>query len=801
MAYNLIGKDFVPVDVTAKVTGRAKYAEDFRADGMVFCKSLTSPIPHAKIRRIDTSAALKIKGVLGILTADDVPQFPPPQPPILAKDEVFYVGEPILAVAAESEEIAAEAIEAIKIDFEQLPHVTDPLESLFPGGPDARSNGNVAGAQINLQTVKWDAGDFAAAGDNKLPLGKPAEQWSYGDLDAGFKAAKLVLEESFVSGGLAHHPMETRSAMAYWQGGKCILHGSNQSHTGAVPNIARLIGIKPEDLVLVAEFCGGGFGSKIPGYPNMAIAALLSKKINRPVMHRISRIEEYGIGSARPSFQGHVKLGFAADGKILAADLYIVQENGPHIGGGDFRAAGNALSIVYQPAAMRWRAVPVLTNTPPVGPQRGPGENQFVAVFEPMIDKAARELGIDRLAIRRLNASESSSKMGADQGPVTSAFQKEALDKGAEMFKWEEKKKKSGQRVGTKVTGVGIGQGYHSAGTNGFDGLVRITPDGKLHVHTGVGNLGTYSHSGTARVAAEMLNYAWDNVVIERGDTRRGLPWNSVQAGSLTASTQSRTMYVAALDAKQKLVEIAAQVIGGAPGDYDLGNEKVVSKADPSKSITYAQAAQKAVELGGKFSGKEAPKDINPVTVQGLGMIAGSGLIGVAKDNLPRTGVTPGLTTTFVELQLDVETGKIDILDMLCVADCGTVLHPQGLANQIRGGNVMGIGMAMFERHVYDPKLGLPANTLLYQSKPPTYLDVPAEIGWGAVDKADPQNPVGVKGVGEPVQGSGAAAVTSAISDALGGHLFNRTPVSLDMILNFLSKRPQAHKPLQINTV
>ncbi len=433
MAYNLIGKDFVPVDVTAKVTGRAKYAEDFRADGMVFCKSLTSPIPHAKIRRIDTSAALKIKGVLGILTADDVPQFPPPQPPILAKDEVFYVGEPILAVAAESEEIAAEAIEAIKIDFEQLPHVTDPLESLFPGGPDARSNGNVAGAQINLQTVKWDAGDFAAAGDNKLPLGKPAEQWSYGDLDAGFKAAKLVLEESFVSGGLAHHPMETRSAMAYWQGGKCVLHGSNQSHTGAVPNIARLIGIKPEDLVLVAEFCGGGFGGKIPGYPNMAIAALLSKKINRPVMHRISRIEEYGIGSARPSFQGRVKLGFAADGKILAADLYIVQENGPHIGGGDFRAAGNALSIVYQPAAMRWRAVPVLTNTPPVGPQRGPGENQFVAVFEPMIDKAARELGIDRLAIRRLNASESSSKMGADQGPVTSAFQKEALDKGAEV--------------------------------------------------------------------------------------------------------------------------------------------------------------------------------------------------------------------------------------------------------------------------------------------------------------------------------------------------------------------------------
>src|ERR1700722_2646154 len=505
MAYNLIGKNFTPADVVAKVTGRAKYAEDFRVDGMAFCKTLTSPIPHARIRRIDTSAALKIKGVLGILTADDVPSFPPPQPPILVKDETFYVGEPIPAVAAESEEIAAEAIEAIKIDFEQLPHVTDPLESLFPGGPNARSNGNVAAAQINLQTVKWDAGDFAVAGDDKMPLGKPAEEWAYGDIDAGFKAAKLIIEESFVSGGLSHHSMETRSAMAFWQGGKCILHGSNQSHTAAVPNIARLIGIKPEELVLVAEFCGGGFGSKIPGYPNMAIAALMSKKINRPVMHRISRMEEYGIGSARPSFQGHVKLGFREDGKLLAADLYIVQENGPHIGGGDFRSAGNALSIVYQPAAMRWRAVPVLTNTPPVGPQRGPGENQFVAVFEPIIDKAARQLGIDRLAIRRMNAPESSSKMGSDQGPVTSAFQKEALDKGAEMFKWEEKKKKSGQRNGTKVTGVGIGQGYHSAGSNGFDGIVRITPDGKLHVHTGVGNLGTYSRSTPSRSLSRSL--------------------------------------------------------------------------------------------------------------------------------------------------------------------------------------------------------------------------------------------------------------------------------------------------------
>src|SRR5882757_1247596 len=688
MAEKLVGKDFTPVDVVAKVTGRAKYAEDFRAERMAFCKTLSSPIPHARIRNIDVSAATKVPGFLGILTADDVPQFPPPQPPILTKDEVLYVGHPILAVAAESEAAAAEAIEAIKIDFQQLPHVTDPLESLFPGGPNARSNGNVAAAQINLQTLKWEASDFAAAGDDKLPEGKPAEEWKYGDIDAGFKAAKLVLDESFVAGGYPHHSMETRSAFAYWEGTKCILHGSNQSHTSAVPNIARLIGIPPEDLVFIAEFCGGGFGSKIPGYPNMAIAALLSKKIGRPVMHRISRAEEYAIGSARPSFQGRMKLGFAANGRLLAADLYIVQETGPHQGAGDFRSAGNCLSMLYQPAAMRYRGVPVLTNTPPTGPQRGPGENQFVPAIEPIMDKAARDLG--------------------------------------------------------------VGQGYHSAGSNGFDGLLRITPDGKLHIHTGVGNLGTYSHSATARVAADILNYSWDNAIIERGDSRRGLPWNSNQAGSLTASTQSRTMYVAAVDMKEKLTDIAAQMLGGAAADYDLGDEKVVSKADASKSITYAQAAKKAMELGGKYTGKEVPNDINPVTKHGVDMIAGTGLIAVAKDNLPRVGITPGLTVTFAEVELDTETGKVDIKEMLCVADCGTVLHPLGLGHQIAGGNVMGIGLAHLERHVYDAKLGIPTTQSIEQSKPPTYLDVPAEIGWGAVDKPDPQNPIGVKGVGEP---------------------------------------------------
>src|SRR5690606_38471494 len=396
MAYEpLIGKDFVPPDLLAKVTGRAKYAEDFRADGMAFCKLLTSPMPHARVRRIDADEALAMPGVFGILTADEVPTMPPPQDEILSNEPLF-VGQPILAIAAETEQLAADALERVRVDYEELPFTVDPLESLYPGGPNARSQGNVVNGR-EMESFKWTAQDFAAVGDNQLPTGRPVPEWSSGDVDAAFEQAALVLDESFVTAALSHHSMEPRSAFAYWQNGKCFLHASSQSQSFPVPTVARYLGIEPTELVFIAEYCGGGFGSKGGAYPIVAVPALMSRKIGRPVMLRISRHEEYYIGSARAGFQGRLKIGFAENGRVTAADLFIVQENGAHAGFNDWQAAADAVSLVYTPPAMRFRGVPVLTNTPPRGPQRGPGQNQIAAAVEPLIDKAARELGIDRL--------------------------------------------------------------------------------------------------------------------------------------------------------------------------------------------------------------------------------------------------------------------------------------------------------------------------------------------------------------------------------------------------------------------
>lgn len=239
---------------------------------------------------------------------------------------------------------------------------------------------------------------------------------------------------------------------------------------------------------------------------------------------------------------------------------------------------------------------------------------------------------------------------------------------------------------------------------------------------------------------------------------------------------------------------------GGDPSEYDIGGGKVFLKSDPAKYLTYSAAATRAIELGGKFSGYEAPDDINEMTKASVAGLAGTGLIGVAKDNLEKSGTVPALAVGLMEIELDLETGRWEILDYVGVADCGTVIHPLGLSTQIKGGAVMGIGLAATERHIYDPQNGLPANIGLYQAKPPTYLDVPGEMGWAAVEEPDPQNPVGAKGIGEPVQGCGAAALLCAISDALGGHLFNRAPVVPDMIINAVAEQPQSHAPLQVNT-
>ena len=827
--HTLVGHNYTTPDLVAKVTGKAKYAEDYRVEGMLFAKLLLSPMPHARVVRVDTSAATAMPGVKAILTIDDLPAVVEGAnlgEGIVAStlsergltNEPLYVGEPVLAVAAIDETTAAEAVEKIQIEFEPLPFAVDPIESLRPGGPNARTQGNVwvrpapaAPAQPGaaapaptgpkVQELKWTAEDFAAAKDGQLPLGKHTDEWKVGDLDAGFKEADLILDETFVGNNTSHQPLETRTAMAYWQNGKLYMHCSTQSTMRTVAAVARWVGIEPSKVVIISEYTGGGFGSKGSSSVFVAIAALLSRKANAPVMMRISRDDEHHIGRARPALHSRVKVGFRKDGRITALDGFVVVDNGPYDVVSDSRSAGDHISLSYQPLAMRWRSLTVLTNTPPRGAQRAPGGFQGNAFMAPVIAKAARKLGIDEVAIHRINAPEGKATFGAPNAQgrrnyTTSAFLKEALDKGAELFNWEERKARSGKRNGSTVRGVGVAVSAYSAGSMGFDGLLVIKPDGRVMIQSGIGNLGTESVFDCHRVAAEVLGVPWENCDVTWGHTGKNLPNTCGQGGSQTTHAMTRAAHAAASDAKKKLQEIAAQTLGGSAESYRVAGERVSSGG---RSMTFAQAAQKAIELGGKFDGHELPADVNNFTKTSATALAGQGLMGVARDNYGRDGASKSSVAGFAEVEVDVETGHYRVLDFLAVADVGTVLHPRNLGGQILGGVMLGLGHAHAQHWAYDQRYGVPMAKRFYQTRPPTILDAPAQMQWAALDIPDPETPVGARGVGEAPVGAGFGAVVNAIAAAVGDEIFRRAPVTADKILIALEAGRPMHEALTAN--
>jgi CO/xanthine dehydrogenase Mo-binding subunit len=872
-------------------------------------------MPHARVTRLETSAALSLPGVKAILTVDDLPGSQAggtlgegvqasAQTERGLTMEPLYEGEPILAVAAVDEFTAAEAIEKIVIEFEPLPFSVDPVASLRPGSPNAREQGNAwvtptappagqppargaapaagaaagataaapaagqqpapaagtqqaqatpgqqaaaanaapaapagaapasganpareggpaaaagaaAGAQAQgrgrggpgapaaappapprpeIQEVKWTQADFDAAGEGRLPMGTPTAEWVVGDIEEGFRQADVILDETFVTQSTGHQPLETRTAMAYWQNGKLHLHGSTQSTVQTVGSIARWVGIEPTDVVLVSEYTGGGFGSKIPGSISMLIPALLSKKANAPVQMRITREEEHYIGRARPGIHSRIKAGFRKDGRITAIDLYTVMDNGPYDQQGDFRSAANTISLCYQPMNMRFRGIAVLTNTPPKTSQRAPGGMQGNGAMEVVMARAAEKLGIDQVELRRINAPAGKAPFGPPaargrQNYVTSAFVKEALDKGAALFNWEEKKARSGKRQGSKVRGSGVAVSAYAGGSIGFDGLLIIRPDGRLQFQSGIGNLGTHSMFDVHRVAAEMLDVPWEQCDVVFGDTAKHLPWTCISAGSQTTHAMTRAAHAVATDAIKKLQEIAAKTQGGRPESYRVANGRV-------GSMTFAQAAQKAIELGGRYDGHELPENINAFTRRSATALAGQGLIAVARDAYPRDGQTQSYTVAFAEVEVDVETGAYTILELAAIADVGTVINPRSLQGQTFGGVMLGIGHAISQKWVYDQHYGVPLAKRFHYNKPPTILDAPPIFKFDAVNLPDPETPVGARGIGEPPVGAGYGAIMNALIAAVGGEVFRRSPVTSDMILAALEAGRVMHEPL-----
>ena len=315
-----------------------------------------------------------------------------------------------------------------------------------------------------------------------------------------------------------------------------------------------------------------------------------------------------------------------------------------------------------------------------------------------------------------------------------------------------------GSGAAPRSRGIGVAVGPHGAGTIGFDGLMLLTPEGRLRVHSGVGNLGTHSVIDLARVAADVIAIPWDKVDVVWGDVSKGLPWSCMSVGSQTTHAMTRANLAGAEHLKRQLQGLAAQELGGRPEDYDVSGERVHRAGNPGGGLTYAQAATRAIALGGRFDGHEVPDDIHPMTKTAAAKLVGQGLMGVAKDTYPRDGDTYGFVAGFAEVEVDVETGVVSLIDFLSVGDVGTVVNPRSLIAQLNGGCCLGIAHALFQKLVYDPHYGVSLARRFHHNKPLTILDIP-QMKAVALEIPDPETPTGAKGVGEPPVGAGYGAV------------------------------------------
>ena len=311
---------------------------------------------------------------------------------------------------------------------------------------------------------------------SKAQLMSGERKESLATLEAAFAESTYVYEGTFTNAGYPHMSMEPRSALAYWENGKLYLHGGSQSLTAFADGIAGIIGVPKADLVFINEATGGGFGqrARAGSVPVYAVPAKLSQKINRPVMMRATREEEFTIGGARQGLTGWIKVGFKPDGVMAACDLWIVSDNGGKGGGADAFSAADCISVLYQTDAVRFRGTAIGTNTAHRGAQRGPGQNQIAPIISPIMDVAADELGVSRFDIRKINTPMTGDVGGPQRIPFTSAYMPEALEMAREQFGWDERQSRRRQQNGSKVVGLGIGQGYHNAGRSGMDGIVMM---------------------------------------------------------------------------------------------------------------------------------------------------------------------------------------------------------------------------------------------------------------------------------------------------------------------------------------
>lgn len=740
------GQSVIRMDDPLKVTGKLKFGADYSSQGFLHGKILRSPHPHALIKSINTAKAEDLEGVVAVLTAKDVPGRNGfgaiiPDQPVICDDKVRFVGDGVALVAAETEEIAQEALALIEVEYEVLPAVFDPREAVKEDAPKVHEKGNLLSYDKMIK----------------------------GDVEKGFEEADVILERTYQVPFLEHAYLEPDMAMAVPQpDGTMLVEGPMQAPFTTRRNVAPVLNVPISKVRCRQTHMGGGFGGKEDSPIDVGCrAAVLAQHARKPVRIALER-EEVTIQTAkRHPMIMELKVGAKNDGTLTAFQGVIWDEQGAYASlGPKIPPAGGSHvhSMVMMPGPyvipnVRVDAYLCYTNHPYGGAMRGFGAPQVHIAHEQMMDELATELGISPIEIRRKNGFQLGSKTATGQVLDQSVGLRESLEACAEAFDWDRRSKETGyiDRERTKLRGVGIGMGWYrtSIGTAGdaCGANVYVHEDGSVLLYTGITEMGQGAFTVLPQICAEELGVRLEDVRLVQPDTDQ-VPESGPTVGSRSTTLMGNAIIYAARQVKESLVEAAAEMLEVPPERLEFKDRKVFDRENLSASLEFKQVASRCMATGKRLIGQGwwAPPvpSLDPETGQGN----------------PYHVYT--YSTHMAQVVVDSETGEVEIERYVAAFDVGKAINPRALEGQIEGGVAMGVGYALMEEVVLQQ--GFIQNKNLQDYLIPTTLDVP-DIQPVILEVANELGPYGAKGIGEMPNIPATPAILNAIANACGARV------------------------------
>lgn len=733
----VVGKRVPRIDALEKVTGRARYTFDVQLPGMLYARTLNSPVPHARIKSIDTSRAEKYPGVRAVHVLEKLLQAAELRDPGDEAKQPYpmirFTGQPIVAVAATSVRAAEAALELIDIEYEPLPHVTELEDAMqadsppvYPGPTEQEATAGGGGAARGLP--------------QKGNLRGPNKGGSRGDLERGFREADVIVEGEYRTQVQTHTPLEPHGIVADWRDDELTLYASTQHILSVRDEAASVFNLPKEKIRVISDYTGGGFGAKygIGNYGTLAIH--LSRKARAPVRLVLDRREEHVSVGNRPATLQRLKIGAKRDGTLTAIELHSFGTGGVAAGAG----VGSCHHSMYPCPNVSIEHYDVFTNAGPCAAFRGPGQTQGIFALEQSLDALAAALNMDPIALR-----DKIDTRDADDARARAAERRI----GAEKIGWS-RRRAPGSDPGPVKRGIGMAQSMWPYIVNSYTTCeLRIDRSGKVEAFCGTQDIGTGTRTVFAQVVAEELGLRPENIIVHVGDSR--FPPGPPSGGSRVTSSLTPAARNAAHAAARDIAQRVAPLLNAAAEELVFRDGRIEKRNDPSVSIEFAAALERAGienlvhradrrdDYGG-YARKAGELNISPHAIGGV---------------------------QFAEVCVDTETGVVKVERVVAVHDCGRPINPKLVESQIFGGVIQGVSYALYEDRRLDAATGVQLNANIDQYKIVGARETP-QIEVHLIELLGRQSSTDARGVAEPANVATAAAVANAFFNATGKRIY-----------------------------